>query len=241
VPQPLGIPGDWNLVLNSEFTGSSLDRSIWTPGWYGSGITDSLNKFEADCYNSKNLTFPGDGTLHMNVTAVQSRCGGIERPYTGALISSSPYGRHHGGFQYTYGVLEVRVYLPPADRWIANWPAVWTDGLHWPIDGEDDVLEGMFGTACFHFHSLHFAPHGPGGCDPSIRPGWHTFASDWQPGSVAYYYDGEEVGQVTEGVTAAPMFIIIDNTVWKNTPKLTRFDAMRVAYVRVWKRTAPTP
>lgn len=240
VAQPLGVPGNWSLVLDSEFNGPSLNTSIWQTGLYSSGgITTPANSLEADCYNTRNLAFPGDGSMHLNVTATPSRCGGVSYPYTGALISSNPFDRRSGGFQYRYGVFEAKVYLPAAGPIIADWPAVWTIGQHWPTDGEDDVMEGLFGYACFHFHSLHFHPHGPGGCVTSVRPGWHTFASVWKPGSVSYYYDGIEVGRVTEGVTSSPMFLIVDNTVWKNTPNQTRLDSMRIAYVRVWQQTGP--
>lgn len=237
MPQPLGISGNWDLKLNSDFSGTSLDTSTWRAGLGGTGIgnTSPANKREDDCYNSNNVTFPGDGTMHLNVTATPSSCDGKTHPYTGALISSDPQdGRAIGGYQYKYGVLEAKVFLPRAGSLIANWPAVWTLGQTWPIDGEDDVMEGLFGTACYHFHSLDYASHGPGGCAPRIQPGWHTFASNWQPGSVTYYYDGYRVGAVTVGVTSAPMFIILDNTVWRDTPDITRPSSMRVAYVRVW-------
>jgi beta-glucanase (GH16 family) len=236
IPQPLGIPGEWAFVLNQEFNGPGLDTSIWRAGWYGNGITGSLNKLEDDCYSSANVTFPGDGTMHLAVTAEPSRCNGRTRPYTGALVSTNPHdGRSHGGFEYTYGVLEARIYVPGVGGKIADWPAFWTDGYDWPRDGEDDVMEGLFGSACFHFHSLHFAPHGPGGCDADIGPGWHTFAADWQAGKVTYYYDGHLVGTVTRGVTSQPMFIVINNTVWRGERSLTRPGALRVDYVRVWR------
>lgn len=236
-PQPLGVSGKWRLILNSQFNGTSLDTSIWRPGWLGSGVTSPANVLEDDCYSSSNVTFPGDGTVHLNITASPSHCGGHTYPYTGALLSTNPNdGRRSGGFQYTFGALEARVYLPADGNLLADWPIVWTNGQHWPLTGEDDVLEGLFGYACFHFHSLHFEPHGPGACVTGVKPGWHTFASVWRPGSVAYYYDGVYVGTVTQGVTSSPMYIILSNTVWDNTPKTTRPDSMRVAYVRVWKQ-----
>ena len=55
-------------------------------------------------------------------------------------------------------------------------------------------MEGLSGVICWHFHD---PLGGPGGCDTAITPGWHTFASDWQPGSVTYYYDGQDVGSIT--------------------------------------------
>ena len=69
----------------------------------------------------------------------------------------------------------------------------------------------------------------------SITPGWHTFASDWGPGSVTYYYDGISIGSVTTGVPSAPVFIIPDNTVYPGEAGVTEADSMQVQYVRVWQ------
>jgi beta-glucanase (GH16 family) len=230
--QPAGIKGNWNLVLDSEFNTSSLNTNIWTPGWFGSGVTDSPGD-AGICNSASNVTFPGDGTMHLNVTATPSTCqGGQTYPYTGALISSDPEdGRASGGFQYTYGVLEARVYVPGNGTQISDWPAVWTDGQSWPNDGEDDLMEGLDGEACYHFHD---PLGGPGGCDASITPGWHTFASDWQPGSVTYYYDGTKVGSITTGITTAPMYIILSNGDSIGAAGMTA-DSMQVQYVRVWQ------
>jgi len=232
-PQPVGIPGNWSLALDSEFDGSSLDTSVWRTGWFGSGVTVPVNSYEDDCYSPGNVTFPGDGSMHLNVTASSSTCGGVTRPYTGAIVTTNPSdGRSSGGFQYTYGVLEVRVYVPADGTQIANWPAVWADGQSWPNDGEDDLMEGLNGQACFHFHDVL---GGPGNCDSKVTPGWHTFASDWQPGSVTYYYDGAKVGSITTGITSAPMYIILDNTVYPGESNITKADSMAVSYVRVWQ------
>jgi beta-glucanase (GH16 family) len=231
--RPAGVPGNWNLVLNSDFNGSSLNSSVWRTGWFGSGVTVPVNSYENDCYSPSNVTFPGDGSMHLNVTNSSSTCGGKTRQYTGSLVSTNPNdGRSSGGFQYTYGVLEARVYVPADGTRIANWPAVWADGQSWPNTGEDDLMEGLNGQACFHFHDVL---GGPGNCDSKVTPGWHTFASDWQPGSVTYYYDGVKVGSITTGITSAPMYIILDNTVYPGESDITKADSMDVSYVRVWQ------
>jgi beta-glucanase (GH16 family) len=159
-------------------------------------------------------------------------------PFTGSVISTNPDdGRASGGFQYTYGVMEAKVYVPGADGVIANWPAVWADGQSWPQDGEDDIFEGLGGEACFHFHyGTSSDPQAAGGCDAALTPGWHTFASDWQPGSVTYYYDGQDVGSITTGITDSPMYLIIDNTTSaQGLSGPTEMDALQVSYVRVWQ------
>jgi beta-glucanase (GH16 family) len=233
-PSPSGIPGSWKLVLNSEFDGRQLPAD-WHTGWFGSGVTPPVNRGgERDCYSPKNVTFPGDGTMHLNVTAQRSSCDGVTRRYTGAMVTTDlKSGGGKPGFEYTYGVLQARVYIPADGARIADWPAVWADGQNWPTDGEDDVVEGLDGAACFHFDD----PLGRmGGCDHSLTPGWHTFASDWRPGSVTYYYDGALVGAVSAGVTSAPMYVALDNTVSTHGANVTAADSLRVQYVRVWQR-----
>jgi beta-glucanase (GH16 family) len=232
--QPAGMQGSWTLKKDAEFNGSSLDTTMWRPGWFGSGLTGPVAASEQACYNAANVAFPGDGSVHLKVTATPSTCGGVTRPYTGALLSSNPSdGRASGGFQYTYGAMEARVYVPAAGTGIANWPAVWADGQTWPNDGEDDVMEGLGGQACFHFHS---PSGGPGTCVAGNTSGWHTFGSDWEPGVVTYYYDGVQVGQITTGVTSSPMYLVLSNTVSSTFggPTVAPAD-MQVASVRVWQ------
>src|SRR5579875_176706 len=234
VPPPRGVPGSWRLVLNSQFSGPRLP-SDWRTGWLGGGLTAPVNRSERACYSPANVSFPGDGTMHLDVKAQVSQCGGLTRRYTGAMVTTDPSdGRDGGGFAYTYGVLEARVYVPAAGARIADWPAIWTDGQSWPADGEDDLMEGLDGAACFHFHDS--LGH-PGSCVHRLSPGWHTFASYWRPGVVTYYYDGARVGAIATGITAAPMYIAIDNTVSAARGPATVADSMRVRYVRVWQHS----
>ncbi len=229
---PIGIPGAWNLTLDSEFSGSSLDTSIWRAGWFGSGVTAPVSNFEIDCYSSSNVTFPGNGTVQLSATDQSSTCKGVTQPYTGAVLSTDPEdGRAGGGFSFTYGVVEAKVYLPADGNQVADWPGIFTTGQVWPLDGEDDIMEGLGGTACFHFHD---PLGGPGACDRTIKPGWNTFASDWEPGKVTYYYDGVDVGSIATGITSAPMYIALDNAVSDESTTIGS-SAMQVAYVRVWQ------
>ena len=86
IPGPVGIPGTWNVAFDDEFNATSLDTTIWQAGWFGSGTTSPVNSLEQACYSSSNVTFPGDGTVHLKVTNAPSSCGGVTRPYTGALL-----------------------------------------------------------------------------------------------------------------------------------------------------------
>jgi hypothetical protein len=212
--QPLGIPGTWTLKLDSEFARGGLSAP-WAVGWFGTGLTGPVNSAETLRYDPANVTAASDG-LHLTVTA-----------HTGALVQTNPSDR--GGYAYVGGVAEARICLPGSAGRLFNWPAFWTDGQSWPADGEDDVMEGLSGTAAYHFHS---PAGGPGANMPGDWTGCHVYASRWVPGvSVTYYYDGRSVGSITSGVTSAPMYLILDYTS-AGTP--TPATAV-VTDVRVWQ------
>lgn len=208
--EPLGIPGSWNLVFDDEFDGATLG-SDWAPYWFRDGSTQN-----GTVMSSSNVSV-SNGDLDLALTSS-----------SGALVSTNPSGG--GRFQFTYGVLEARIYLPGTGEEVDNWPAFWSDGQDWPADGEIDVMEGLRGATSCHFH---FPGGGPSGGCPNVGSGWHVFAADWQPGSITYYYDGSEAGVVATGVTSAPMYLVLENAA---TPgRSTVPSTVEVDYVRVWQ------
>ena len=203
-------PGPWQLAFDDEFNGGSLDSSSWTPYWFSDNATQNETVM-----SSSNVSVSG-GNLELNLTAKG----------TGGLVSSN------GKYQFTYGYLEARIYLPAVGTQIADWPAFWTDGQKWPTDGELDVMEGLGGLACWHFHD---PSGGPGGCASGNYTGWHVFGADWEPGSVTYYYDGVKVGTISSGITSAPMYLILELSDGTWGGPLLRPATMLVDYVRVWQ------
>jgi len=224
-------PGSWNLTFNDQFsTDAALNRVWWTPGWFGTGITGPVND---TCLSSSNVLL-GGSSLNLWLEPIASRCGKTRSRYTGALVSSNPKDgvSGHTGFQQTYGYFEAEIYLPPApDGTVANWPAWWMDGQVWPQDGEIDIVEGLGGKACFHFHFSRNNP--PGGCFGGYS-GLHTFGVDWEASSITWYYDGTQVGQVTSNVTSSPMYLILNNCQGQYGGTTVVPSDMQVSYVRVW-------
>jgi beta-glucanase (GH16 family) len=231
-PMPAGVSGDWALKFDAEFNGTSLDTTQWSTGWYGSGITSPANGSENNCDDPAQVS-EGGGVLSLSLVQQSENCGG-QQDYAGSLVSTM------GNFSFTYGFIEARVWLPglPGNPgYVANWPSVWADGQNWPQDGEIDLAEGLHGGVCAHFHG----PDNPGGIAAGGGTGcaggnyadsWHTFAADWEPGSITYYYDGTDIGSVTSGVTSAPMFLVLNNAAGGT---LSTPATMKVAYVRVWQ------
>jgi beta-glucanase (GH16 family) len=223
---PLGDPGAWQLAFDDEFNGSSLDTSLWSVGWFGKGITGPLTTTALECFDPARVR-QQDGQLDLSFRVRPETCGGKRRPYTGAIVSTN------GKFSFAYGFVEMKAKLPGTGGAVYDWPDFWTDGQNWPTDGEDDIVEGLHGQACWHFHSPGQAP---GGCDSApLSGGWHTFGADWEPGSVTYYYDGQAVGTISTGVTGAPMYLILSIGGNRLFGGPIHRASLRVAYVRVWQ------
>ena len=230
---PTGVPGDWTLKFDDEFNGTGLDTANWSTGWFGPGVTPPVNSQEEDCYDPAQVA-ESDGVLDLTLIQKSEHCGISDPQYTTGLVSTK------GKFSFTYGFIEARVWLPSAPGnpgEAADWPGVWLDGQNWPEDGEIDIAEGLGGRVCAHFHGPA-DPQGIGagngaGCPGgTYTDGWHTFAANWEPGIITYYYDGVDIGSVASGVTSAPMFVVLDYAAGHP------FQApvtMKIDYVRVWQ------
>jgi hypothetical protein len=226
---PAGVGGSWHMVFNDSFTGSSLDPSKWSTGWFGSGITKAVDSNEIACYDPANVS-EGNGELDLSMTAQSTSCNGTQ-PYDGAAVTTN------GKFEFTYGFAEVRAWLAGNGSTVYDWPQIWLDGQSWPQNGEIDILEGLGGGACYHWHG---PPDGTGygGCaSGTFTGGWHTFGMDWEPGSVTYYYDGNDVGTVTNAtslITSDPMYLILVASTSAQSPTQAPVTE-RFSYVRVWQ------
>ena len=241
---PAGLPGSWHLAFDDEFNGSSLDTSRWSTGWFGSGITGGISASEPECYDPSHVV-QSNGELDLNLTATPESCDGSTHPYASGMVTTN------GKFSFTYGYIEVRAWLPATSSGqIADWPGIWTDGQNWPSTGELDILEGLGGQACAHWHGptangAGYGANGGTGCPPgTFTGGWHTFAADWEPGIVTWYYDGQNIGCIeTSGstcgnynttITSNPMYLILAlGSDAANT--ITAPASQRTDYVRVYQ------
>jgi beta-glucanase (GH16 family) len=233
---PTGTSGEaseWHPIFDDEFNSSQLNTAYWTSGWYATPLSGPINlSDELECY-ARSHVVEGGGEIDLNLTATPQTCpsgeGPQNEPFTSGMVTTT------GKFSFTYGFIETRVWLP-GDTAVTDWPAVWAVGqtAPWPQGGEIDIVEGLDGSPCWHFHDPIGAP---GGCPPgTFTAGWHTFGADWEPGSVTWYYDGTDVGTVTSGITGTPMFLLMDLAVDRTFGGAIQAPAtMRVDYMRVWQ------
>ncbi len=248
-PQPNGPTGAWSLKFSDEFDGSSLDLSKWRPNWLAgtdTALTPPINALESGCYDPAQVSVAA-GVLKLEAVAITpgSRSGCITRSGANAAYASGIVTSRHD-YTFTYGYMESRIWLPPGSGLGQNWAAFWADGTGtWPTTGEIDVMEVLSNhIPCWHFHYQDSSGNhqGPGGC-PTLSQlngnysGWHIFGAAWEPGSITYYYDGQQVGQITAGVTSASMFLILNYAVSATgTPPIVVPQHMQVDYVRHWQR-----
>ena len=233
-PQPVGISGNWNLKFSDEFNSSSLDTAKWQPNWLGGSntqITKPVGPEEVACYDPAQVSVSG-GTLRLS--AIQKACrasDGSNYSYASGIVES--YNSYH----YTYGVAEARMYLParPQTPSIpANWPAFWSDGENWPMDGEIDTMEVLGTDTCWHYH--YGTVNTQVGSCPWIKgkPGWHTFANKWSPAGIDFYYDGQYVGHVNQSITVGTShYLILNHAI--SSGSITVPATVEVDYVRVWQ------
>lgn len=227
--QPAPPPAS-DEVFRDDFDGSRVDLAKWRPNWLAgddSSITKPVNSAELSCYDPAQVSVSG-GYLHLR--AVDRPCranNGVTYRYASGLVESAH------DFTFTYGRIEARIWLPPGSGAVQNWPAFWANGTGpWPVTGELDVMEGLSGRACWHFHST---AGGPGGCAPlASAGGWHTFAAEWRPGAVTFLYDGAQVGRIASGITASPMYLVLNLAVSNEiAPPAQLPSEMLVDWVRV--------
>lgn len=223
---PVGVSGSWNIKFDDEFNGSSLDTSKWSTGWFGSGVTPAVNSSEPDCMSPSHVVVT-NGEMDLNATIQSASCGGRNQPDTSGMVTTN------GKYQFSYGYVEARIWVPGNGK-IDQWPSFWTDGQSWPADGEIDVLEGLGGDACAHYHVGAY-PNGEGSCASGTwTGGWHTYGADWEPGSLKFYYDGKLIWTDTSSIGSSPQYLIADMAL--SSPLSSPSTATeRIDYVRVWQ------
>jgi len=275
--------GNYETGANvDEATGLNLDN--WAPQ-LGDGTTDcgnpgwgnkELQAYTADAKNiGVNEDIDEDGTPDgvLRITAAYEDAGyvyGTETPknYTSARLRTTKPGT--ALFNTTYGYIEARISLPETK---GAWPAFWmlpeSTSIYgnWPVSGEIDIMEtvgaGQNGSkACgtLHWGAPEHVYKGSGYVDLSSNFSYfHTYAVDWEPGKITWYYDGEEINNLTSwksGISGAsdalsfdapfdePFYILLNLAVDSgqfgasiNKATFQEDINMYVDYVRVYHRT----
>ena len=195
-------PTQWKKVWSDEFNtrrGAAPNSSVWgnevgdgtaygIPGWGN----DELEYYTT---GADNAATDGRGNLVMTVKAADGTLLCYYGPckYTSARLLSK------NRFEIAYGRAEARVKVP---RGAGLWPAFWMlgtdiDRVGWPQTGEIDIMEHVGRLPNQIFGTLH-GPGYSGGQSYSkvidlgkpVADDFHTFAVEWQPDKIVWYFDG---------------------------------------------------
>ncbi len=265
---PCAIPSskltypNWKLIFDDEFNGTTLDTSKWNSVWSSSSDPNGpVNNNEADCYDPNQVTvgnYHKENALRLQLIQKTNFCKGKSEPFTTGIVTTAGKFSYQVDTNTTYA--EARIWMPTdAANPISGWPAFWQIGssLSYPFGGELDTVEGLHpNSLCGHWHG---PPNGGGvgwtndgtnfqGCASSAPyvGGWHTYAVEFQPGLITWYYDCQKMGTLTaaqasslgNNFVSAYQYLVLDLAVFKGyqnniIPPLN----MYVDYVRVWQET----
>ena len=128
---PTSYPG-YQLAWSDEFSGASLDTSIWNFDIGGGGWGNN----ELQYYQQDNVAIDRG---HLVITARREAKGG--RSYTSSRVKTE------GTMEFGFGRVDIRAALP---RGQGIWPALWALGadfqqVGWPYCGELDIMEMIGG------------------------------------------------------------------------------------------------
>jgi beta-glucanase (GH16 family) len=214
--------GEWQLVFDDEFSGSTLSLRKWelydSPGEGGHGLR-------------RPSAFSLDGRGDLVVTAAM---------VDGILVSGGMAAR----YDQAYGYYEVRVRTDPDPTGtLSGVVLTWPRSGNWPQDGENDLYETQDGGGHWPFRTfIHY------GADNAKffythradSSQWHVVGMDWEPDGLTVYRDGVRVWRLTDpnAIPRVAHHVCIQLDAEGTTP-LTAPVHMYVDYVRVWRlRTA---
>lgn len=207
-PLPTGVSGNWTMVFDDEFNGTSINTSAWSThdGWTNqNNVTD----------HATNVTENGGDAI----LTLASKTSGAALESTVATLGVGEYA-------------EARIDFAGNGTSIYNWPAWWASGPSWPAAGENDIAEGL-GTLTVNYHSPTGA-HNQGTVPGTWAGGFHTYGI-YRTATKSYvYWDGKLVKSYATNDDEKPESLILTMGAG-NTLSYGASGRMLVDYVRVWK------
>lgn len=215
--------GKWRLTFNDEFSGSQVDTKKWAI--YDNETYDRIlsSRFKENL-SQKN------GRLALT-TKKETKLG---KGWTTAMLETRT-------FRQKYGYFEARLKLAP------------TSGLNqafWlrpkiDIRSEDhfeiDVVEGHYPNVVnMSLHQKTLQSMSKSWRAPvDMSKGFHTYAIDWNPREIVFYFDGKEVDRKKNTKANLPAVVLLSTAVvfWAGPIKDSMAGkSMLVDWVRVYER-----
>lgn len=230
-------PG-WRLTFHDEFDGDTLDTTKWSvgyPGWDAGN--DDPTSFPRDDHSLYEVTY---GILRL-VNEKRDYNDGVLKHYVSGLIQTA----HK--FDQAYGWFECRCKMPGQ---IGAFPAFWLfpyGGTYSPA-AEVDIMEHIHRWGQYTSCNMHWNGYGNDHQNlgaqkyyvPGIWTGFHTYALEWEPGTVTFYADGYPYYSYSgAAVPSVPLWMILNNSLetWHGPIDNSALPSyFEVDYVRVYEK-----
>ncbi len=251
-PGPWREPGQWSLVFNEDFAGSTLNTSRWSYNypvdWPHGGHTHNHEAYMAEenvIIEQGLLRIKGENKRHQLAPPPEiSPWGYRSYNYTAGAIHTQ------GKYSVKYGYIEARMKFPEGPT--GFWPAFWTlnEAGGWPP--EIDIQEWLSNEPNTLYCTYHFNTDQPPSYRqssgdsirqlPDLSKGFHVYGVEWSADSIAWYFDNYKVYSYTDAATIAQLqaqYFIINLAIagWAAPPDANTIwpGYYEVDFVRVWQ------
>ena len=194
------VARNYALAWSDEFNaGTAINSKVWGPE-NGDGTAFHVKGWgnnERQYYLDSQSSIDPSGAL--TISAARKGAGAYNCYYGTACEWVSSRFSTKGLIGFKYGRVEARVKGPIGE---GTWAAFWMLGANiderpWPGCGEIDITE-LLGRDPL---TVYGTPHGPASGDSyttTINDGFsndfHTYAVDWLPDQITWYFDGKPYG-----------------------------------------------
>ncbi len=246
-PTPVPVAKTYQLVWSDEFDKDGLpDNTKWGYDVGGNGWGNN----ELEYYTNARLENARVANGNLIIEARKENFSG--RNYTSARLLTK------NKTQWTYGKFDIRAKLP---KGTGMWPAIWmlsaNDPLHWPDDGELDIMEEVgfnqniiYGTAHNKlYNGANGQQKGGNKLIPDADNAFHVYSIEWTSNQVVWSIDSVQYFTYADpglGTGAWPylqdFFMILNIAVGGNWGGQKGVDdsifpqQMVVDYVRVYQK-----
>src|ERR1700722_14469916 len=151
--------GPWHLTFEDEFNEKQLNTDNWQPNWLGytnNAITNDVSgSYELSCFDPAQVTVSGGSLALTALHHPRTTKSGAPYQYDSGLVNTLAH------YTFTYGFLEAKIWVPTSTcgsgdvpkapaKCVSDFPTFWATEA--AGSSEIDVMEGLQGLACFHFH-----------------------------------------------------------------------------------------
>ncbi len=242
----MAAPANFSLTFDDEFDSLSFNNGTsgtWSPTYSYSpnGSTDSsLSSYQVNplwgptSAADDNVYSTSNGVLSIAIKPTPADISGVvNKPFiAGNLLTNH-------SFSQTYGYFEMNAKLSNAAGVVNGFWLLPQDGS-WPP--ELDVAEVLGSDPT----TLVMTSHSSGGTTPhwtdvpDTSQAFHTYAVDWEPDKLTWYFDGKQVAQQnTPADMNKPMYLQLSalvgtSSTWTGAPNAGETGQMQVDWVHAY-------